>query len=766
MATSIQDFLLRFKTSGVADINKASDAVKTLSDDVAAFGNQSGAFGNSISAVIGKLGPLGSAAAIAGGAFVALGMKAIDMADNLQDISDATGVSASSLNNLSTSLISAGGKAEDFANLATRLNKNVGEAASGNEGLQKSFKTLGVFVTDANGQIRNSGDVLRDVISKLAGIEDPATRARLAVEFFGKEAAKLDFTKLNAVNDPFKDAQIAQLAKYRDALDQTAKSANDFIISFFGAPLVVIDEYNKKLEETEKRLNAVGKTSRPFSAGGAAVNMSLPPQGRFGQRDLTKEEQEYLKEQERYAEQARLMRPARGSTRADTSQGGFGALGPSMIASNKAIATAQIESERFAALAGQDARTAAALKGANDRMAIDIKSANDIKNLEINLGQDIKKITAEIRANEKIEAGQQNAEIAAKTLELQGKAALEIQKIRQKAAKDSSDFQLKQNARTFTEEEAQRQANAEAIAAQQKAFGDAARTAFTQVEAYKEVTAQLQEQILLEETLLGLSDIQARMYQKIAEETRRRTEALKVLERVENLSHQERQQREQEIRDNSAVAIQAIKDNAAAETERQQSFSYGYNQAFKKYAEDAKNVSKQAADYFNIFARGFENVFMNMTKGFPGIKAAFRDLVNNMIAEFLRLQAQKAFVSLFGGGAGGGLLGSFFGGLFGGGGSTLAGAAVMGLPGYANGGSISANQLAMIGERGPELFLPRTAGTVIPNHMLGGESITNINYTIQAVDASSFRSLVARDPEFIYSVTEAGRRSQPSRRLA
>jgi phage-related minor tail protein len=89
------------------------------------------------------------------------------------------------------------------------------------------------------------------------------------------------------------------------------------------------------------------------------------------------------------------------------------------------------------------------------------------------------------------------------------------------------------------------------------------------------------------------------------------------------------------------------------------------------------------------------------------------------------------------------------------------------LPGFANGGSISANQLAMVGERGPELFLPRTAGTVIPNHMLGGGgNITTVNYNIQAVDASSFRSLVARDPEFIYSVTEAGRRSQPTRRLA
>jgi phage-related minor tail protein len=75
----------------------------------------------------------------------------------------------------------------------------------------------------------------------------------------------------------------------------------------------------------------------------------------------------------------------------------------------------------------------------------------------------------------------------------------------------------------------------------------------------------------------------------------------------------------------------------------------------------------------------------------------------------------------------------------------------------------------VVGERGPELFRPRTAGNIIPNDKLavgggGGAVVTNVNYSIQAVDVNSFRSLVARDPAFIYSVTEQGRRSQPPRR--
>ena len=39
---------------------------------------------------------------------------------------------------------------------------------------------------------------------------------------------------------------------------------------------------------------------------------------------------------------------------------------------------------------------------------------------------------------------------------------------------------------------------------------------------------------------------------------------------------------------------------------------------------------------------------------------------------------------------------------------------------------------------------------------------TNVTYNISSTDAASFKSLVARDPEFIYNVTQAGARRQPA----
>jgi len=59
------------------------------------------------------------------------------------------------------------------------------------------------------------------------------------------------------------------------------------------------------------------------------------------------------------------------------------------------------------------------------------------------------------------------------------------------------------------------------------------------------------------------------------------------------------------------------------------------------------------------------------------------------------------------------------------------------LPGRANGGSVNANSAYMVGERGPELFVPGTSGAIIPNNRVGsggggGGPTVNISYNIQS----------------------------------
>lgn len=216
------------------------------------------------------------------------------------------------------------------------------------------------------------------------------------------------------------------------------------------------------------------------------------------------------------------------------------------------------------------------------------------------------------------------------------------------------------------------------------------------------------------------------------------------------LSEELRQQRAKEITDATAgiAKLQEAKSKAVAEDQAQrESFAFGWETAFGRYAEEAQNAANQATTYFTTFTRGFEDAIVRFVQ--TG-KFSFKDLANSIIADFARIQAKKALSGLFGGGGGGG---GFFGNIFGSIGSIF---------GFANGGNPAMGKPILVGERGPELMIPRNASTIIPNEALGGGSNqTTVTYNIQAVDAASFQQLVARDPKFLHAVVEKGRRAMP-----
>jgi hypothetical protein len=83
------------------------------------------------------------------------------------------------------------------------------------------------------------------------------------------------------------------------------------------------------------------------------------------------------------------------------------------------------------------------------------------------------------------------------------------------------------------------------------------------------------------------------------------------------------------------------------------------------------------------------------------------------------------------------------------------------LPGNAAGGPVFAGRASIVGERGPELFVPSDGGSIIPNNQMGG---SNVTYNINAVDAMSFKQMIARDPQFIYALSMQGARSMPGAR--
>jgi hypothetical protein len=204
--------------------------------------------------------------------------------------------------------------------------------------------------------------------------------------------------------------------------------------------------------------------------------------------------------------------------------------------------------------------------------------------------------------------------------------------------------------------------------------------------------------------------------------------------------------RQLEIKKEIATANQPLIEGTQAMIDKSREFATGWEAAFAQYKSDAENAAAQSKQYFDTFTKGMEDAFVKFVQ--TG-KLSFKDLANSLIADFARIQAKKAIMGLFGGDSGGG----FFSGI----GKLL---------GFAAGGMPPVNRPSLVGEQGPELFVPRVAGTIVPNGGFGGgtQVINNaVTYSIQAVDAASFKSMLARDPEFLHSVAEQGRRSLPIR---
>ena len=57
--------------------------------------------------------------------------------------------------------------------------------------------------------------------------------------------------------------------------------------------------------------------------------------------------------------------------------------------------------------------------------------------------------------------------------------------------------------------------------------------------------------------------------------------------------------------------------------------------------------------------------------------------------------------------------------------------------GFANGGKPPVGKPSIVGENGPELFVPRQAGSVIPNDELGGGGSMNVNVNVDATGSSA-----------------------------
>ena len=144
--------------------------------------------------------------------------------------------------------------------------------------------------------------------------------------------------------------------------------------------------------------------------------------------------------------------------------------------------------------------------------------------------------------------------------------------------------------------------------------------------------------------------------------------------------------------------------------------------------ETGKIATEAIAKTSEALSNSITDQIMGMGEGMKSFKDSLKGIARDIIAQFIKMQIQaaitKAAMSFMGGG-GGGSIASFFGG-------------------KAGGGFVQSNKPVLVGERGPELFVPSTAGNVMTNNRSrqasGGSGTVNQTLNFDVGVAQTVRS--------------------------
>lgn len=189
-------------------------------------------------------------------------------------------------------------------------------------------------------------------------------------------------------------------------------------------------------------------------------------------------------------------------------------------------------------------------------------------------------------------------------------------------------------------------------------------------------------------------------------------------------------------------------------------FKYAWEQAFNSYYQNATNAANQARSVFGAVTSAMDTLINDfVTNGTLDFKKFSQSIIQELIKIELKAQAMELWKMLRGGMGGGGGGGSMLGGLM----SMFGGF-------FADGGQPPMNKASIVGENGPELFVPRSAGTIIPNGAMGGggqqivnHNVTNITNNVSALDAQSVSQLFAQNRRELFGVVEMARKEMPGR---
>ena len=175
MAINVGELFLQLKADSgqlTADLNKAQGKVNKSADAMAA-----------------KLAGIGKGMAIAGAAvtavFGAIIMKTTQLGDTYDKMSKRTNISVESLSALGYAAKISGADLDTVEKSLRYLARGMDDVSQGIGEAKDAFEFLDISVTDTEGNLRSTMDVLKEAATKLAAMTDETKQVALATDIFG-----------------------------------------------------------------------------------------------------------------------------------------------------------------------------------------------------------------------------------------------------------------------------------------------------------------------------------------------------------------------------------------------------------------------------------------------------------------------------------------------------------------------------------------------------------------------------------------------------
>ena len=714
----------------VADTSQAQRALDALQTKV---GNISGAFSRLQGVVSG----------IAFGAVIG---NVLRFADNLQDLSDATGIATQNLLGFQIAVQQSGGSVEGADKAILRLVNTIGEAADGSASAQNAFADVGVSLRDL--RTLSEQDILKKVITGLGNITDKSEQARLKTALLGKEMRGVAVEDLanryaTATAESVRYAESVRAAAETQAkLEEASKKFSLALLEALGPLAEFISGIKITKELITDLIVAVGALGVAFAAFG-----NLTPLGRaislvtgglvalYGAWNVIKQEAGAIKDffgikpsmpDQTDAETKRLERQNEASKKqADTVREVVDALAKRRQEIEKASRAFSEQNANIIdninlekSFVGKSQEYIEVEKAREEVLKRAATETQRLREAKAALGKDEQGLAAVY--DKQIAKISQQAQVDADRVARATEGLVGLRMVEQARLKDIEN--------TTKAIEAQMQ--------RQQQLGDILRGAISQ-----------QRDAEFEGAQAGRSPFERQM-ESIKENARKaaleagRAFADTFEDSGDGLSVEQAAELAAGL-EQIAQRYQQIAETQIANLNYSRSFAAGWKEAFDEYVDNATNAANIAKQAFQSLTSNMESALDTFVK--TG-KLNFGDFARSVIQDLLKIQLRAAAINMFKAVGSGNFLGSLFG--------------------FAKGGYISTNKPVLVGENGPELVSGAAGMTVTPNWKMnqgGGQSVTNNYYNISAVDAKGVAQLFAENRMTLLGTVRQAEKELPFR---